>query len=113
MMNARRYLWLTVCVMGCALSGCAGGSGSSGFDITENAAINQVLESGDCQEVEGLRICPANAVPTVATATPTATRTPIQIRTPSLVPETPTTPSDTPAQQTTASPTMVPPPPSP
>jgi hypothetical protein len=45
------------------LSGCAGGSGSSGFDVSpsaENEAINRALLSRECQPGAGLTICPAN-----------------------------------------------------
>jgi hypothetical protein len=45
------------------LSACAGGSGSSGFDISpssENQIIDQVLTARQCRSGEELTICPAN-----------------------------------------------------
>lgn len=45
------------------LSGCAGGSGSSGFDISpaaENGFILLALDSMQCVDADGLAICPAN-----------------------------------------------------
>ncbi len=46
------------------LAGCAGGSGSSGFDISpaaENGFIVLALETEQCVDADGLAICPANA----------------------------------------------------
>lgn len=46
-----------------AMWACAGGSGSSGFDVSpaaENEAISQALVQRHCQPGEGLTICPAN-----------------------------------------------------
>lgn len=45
------------------LAGCAGGSGSSGFDISpaaENGFIVLALDSEQCVDAGGLAICPAN-----------------------------------------------------
>lgn len=85
---------------------CAGGSGSSGFDLAENEAINMALDEQRCVESEGLTICPAgtptHSAPDV-TMTPTVTPLPA---TPTPTPTTdavdfPTgTPSVPPAQQT-------------
>jgi hypothetical protein len=72
-------LLLTTIVAGCV----DGGRGSSGFDISENAAIMRVLETQECISGERLTLCPADqmATPTAATPTPppgpTATPTPI------------------------------------
>lgn len=52
-----------LCLVFAILSACAGGSGSSGFDVSpaaENEAINQVLAAKQCLPGEGLTICPAN-----------------------------------------------------
>lgn len=58
------------------LGGCAGGSGSSGFDIVaaENAAIDTALDTGSCVVERGLTICAsANETPAAPSETPTAT----------------------------------------
>ncbi len=70
-MSARRSLRLTWLLLGLALTACAGGSGSSGFDAspTENAAIQQALDQQRCVERQGLTICPADQTPT-ATSQP-------------------------------------------
>lgn len=52
-----------VFLLGVLLSSCAGGSGSSGFDISpsaENESINQVLTTKQCLPDEVLTLCPAN-----------------------------------------------------
>ena len=52
-----------VCTFALLLSGCLGGSGSSGFDIAplaEDAFILQALEEGRCVDAEGLTICPTD-----------------------------------------------------
>jgi hypothetical protein len=52
-----------VIVFGLLLWSCAGGSGSSGFDISpsaENESINQALTTRQCLPDEALTICPAN-----------------------------------------------------
>jgi hypothetical protein len=75
----RRTTWYGAFVALCALllGGCAGGSGSSGFDIVaaENAAIDTALDTGDCVVEHGLTICASGTVasPVVPSATPTAT----------------------------------------
>lgn len=59
--------------------GCAGGSGSSGFNIAESQAVDRVAESGECEDFDGLLICPVETLPTTEatpTATPTSTRAP-------------------------------------
>src|ERR1035437_3819610 len=44
------------------LAGCSDGRGSSGFDISsENATISQALETQQCLDFQGLRICSATA----------------------------------------------------
>ena len=120
--NARPKRWMTwawpavVCLA--VFLGCAGGSGSSGFDVVENAAIDQAIDEQRCVDNDGLVICPADTengvdmtfTPTAtlrftATATPrpkpTRTReTPDETRTPAF--ETPSTnpsPSLTPTPQ--------------
>lgn len=60
--------WLSmrsICTFLLALApwACAGGSGSSGFDVSpaaENEAINQALVQRQCQPGQGLIVCPAN-----------------------------------------------------
>jgi hypothetical protein len=108
MMNVQRYLWLVAVTVTGLLAGCLGGSGSSGFDITENAAIQEAIDTQECQDFEGLVICPAEPrSPAMPSATPSPTRTPPA---PSLTPpafDTPTLPNNTPAQVTTT-PTSVP-----
>lgn len=82
-------LLLSILVAGCVADG---GRGSSGFDITENVIISQVLETQECLSNHGLTVCPADrrtdetptatataATPTAAispTATPTVEPTP-------------------------------------
>ncbi len=79
-MHAQRLVWAIATVFALALTACAGGSGSSGFIMSESAAINQALEEQRCVERDGLTICPADAggpplVPT-SESTPTPTFTP-------------------------------------
>jgi hypothetical protein len=83
------------------LLGCAGGSGSSGFDVVENAAIDQALDEQRCIESGGLVICPAD------TAVPAATDTPTVSPTPTFVPatSTPTAAATAPEQGTPTLPT--------
>ncbi len=78
-MQVRRYLWLTVMLLGCVAAACAGGSGSSGFDTfpsSENAAIMQALDEQRCVAHNGLTICPAEE--TMNSPTPTRTATPTE-----------------------------------
>jgi hypothetical protein len=87
--------FIVTVVFGLFALGCAGGSGSSGFDIAEGLAIERVTESGECEEFDGLLICPADAVPLPAeTATPSPT-----------VPPATDTPTAAPTDSPTASPT--------
>jgi len=62
------------------LAACAGGSGSSGFDISpsrEDRAIEVALEEQRCVDLEGFRICPAETTATERPVeSPTATPTP-------------------------------------
>jgi hypothetical protein len=54
---------VTAFLLAFLISSCAGGSGSSGFDISpsaENDAINQALVSRECVPGEELTVCPAN-----------------------------------------------------
>lgn len=83
-----RLAWLVALCCAVALSACAGGSGSSGFDnvTAENDAINRALDSQGCEVNEGLTICASGPTPTPSptptlpppspTATPTTTATP-------------------------------------
>jgi len=93
-MRAPRYFWLGLLLAGATLSACAGGRGSSGFDISgENATIGRVIHTQQCAGHEGLTICPADQMQTpgvTATPTPTATATP------STTPYTPTSATATP-----------------
>lgn len=99
-MNLQRNVWLVAVALVGTLTGCLGGSGSSGFDITEDAAIQQVIDTQECQDFEGLRICPADSGAAVdPSATPTPTLTPIAA-TPPLM-DTPTLPVGTPGPETT------------
>jgi hypothetical protein len=89
-------------LLGALLAGCAGGRGSSGFDINaENAAIVTALATRQCVEVDGLMICPANesaATPPAASPTPTASPTPL-----GPTPASPTPARATPTPTATAS----------
>jgi len=79
---------------GALLAACAGGSGSSGFDVAaENAAINRALQSQGCEVIQGLTICAsgsptptpastATSTPGIPAFTPTATGTPASAATP-------------------------------
>jgi len=61
------------------LSACAGGSGSSGFDInaaTEPAVIQRVLDDRDCLVRRGLTICPAAESGDSTPTAPTPSMTP-------------------------------------
>lgn len=76
-MFARRCVWLMGMVVAATLVGCVdGGRGSSGFDITENAAIRLVLETQECYEGAELTLCPADRSPSAAPASPTPTAVP-------------------------------------
>src|SRR5262249_11937794 len=116
--------WLLTAFCAVVLAGCAGGSGSSGFDLAaENAAIDQALDSGGCGTEHGLTICapiqtrpppavPAGPTPTArfdhtpaADGTPTATTT-IAFRTATPTPTT-TQPSAQPVVDVQPDPTDV------
>lgn len=94
--------------------GCAGGSGSSGFDIAESLVIERVTAGGECEEFDGLLICPADAAPvpagtptpspTVAPATDTPTASPTDALDVPTPVETPTLPEVPPTETATASP---------
>jgi hypothetical protein len=87
------------------LAACAGGSGSSGFDITsENVAIQQALDTQHCVTRKTLTICPAEETLSPPTASPTPTGLPF--RTPTGT--TTTTPTGPAAPTTTPTPTAVP-----
>src|SRR5262245_44958022 len=78
-MHAWRRCWLMRALLLVSLAGCGldGGRGSSGFDISENAAISHVLETQECLGLGQLTICPADqeqmAPPTPTAVTPTPT----------------------------------------
>jgi hypothetical protein len=105
MMNVQRYLWLMAVALMGMLAGCLGGSGSSGFDITEDVAIQEALDEQACQDFDGLLICPAESGITIApSATPTPTFTPLPPTPTDVTPpvmDTPTLPNGTPAEHTT------------
>ncbi len=103
-MYTRRWHVLLWCLLGCGLAACAGGSGSSGFDIqSENAAIQQALSAQRCVQHESLIICPAAEPGTPApSATPTATHEPPQPT------ATPVSSASTPGSFPTATPTGAP-----
>jgi hypothetical protein len=104
-MKAWRHLGLAVAVLAWTVTGCTGGSGSSGFDIRENLVIEDALGSGDCQDFEGLRICPADTgTPAQPTAPPTPKPTPTF--TPPLISGTPTPATESPLP-VTGTPTLV------
>jgi hypothetical protein len=89
------------------LAGCAGGSGSSGFDLAENGAIVRALDEERCVRSDGLTICPVGGVSTpTAPAPPTETVTPPPTPTP---PETSGPPTDTPTPPGSDMPTPSPP----
>ncbi len=71
---------LTVVLLCSLFTACAGGSGSSGFDQIENAVIQRVVEGRECEDLNGLTICPVDTLqPQVPTPSPqpaTPTRTP-------------------------------------
>jgi hypothetical protein len=68
-------LMVHLLLLGCGVlfMGCAGGSGSSGFDplAAENAAIDRALQSQGCETIDGLMICASGS----ATPTPVSTST--------------------------------------
>jgi len=63
-MQRQRNRWLSVVGLALVLHACAGGSGSSGFDVSsaETAAIREVLTTGRCVPVSDteLTVCPAD-----------------------------------------------------
>lgn len=99
-MRAPRGFWLGLLLAAVTFTACAGGRGSSGFDISENAAIGRAIDTQQCVDHQGLTICPADHGETpVMTASPTPT--------PSVTPYTPTsaTPTPTMSMSPTATPT--------
>ncbi len=76
----RLSLLLLLAASAAAFMACAGGSGSSGFDISaasEGAAIQRALDERRCLDRKGLTICPANEGVVAAPGTPTSP-TPVQ-----------------------------------
>ena len=97
-MQVRHVLPLAVWLMAVWLHGCAGGSGSSGFDVSgENTAIQQALNEQRCVARDGLTICPAGPTAGQPTRTPTATLPP----TPRATATVTATPGATPAATAT------------
>jgi hypothetical protein len=88
-----RAVWLAA--LCCVVASCAGGSGSSGFDIAaENAAIDRALGSQHCTENAGLTICASTGeIGPVQTPEPTATATVIPSANDHPTPPTTTTPT--------------------
>ncbi len=61
-MSVRQCFSLAAFLLAVLTAGCTGGRGSSGFDINnENATISQALETQQCLDFQGLRICSATA----------------------------------------------------
>lgn len=57
--------------LGLAAAACAGGSGSSGFELRrENHAIDTVLDDGGCVDLDGFVICAADGEGFQSTPTP-------------------------------------------
>ncbi len=78
----RLSLLLLLATSAAAFVACAGGSGSSGFDVSPEAAtIQRALDERRCLERKGLTICPANEGVTAAPGTPTS---PTPVRTPEI-----------------------------
>ncbi len=104
-MGAPRCFWLGLLFAGATLSACAGGRGSSGFDVSgENATIGRVIDTQQCAGHDGLTICPADQMQTPAlTATPTLTATVTPTYTPTSTTPTPTM-SMSPTATSTATP---------
>lgn len=93
-MQLRQWLRFAMILVGALLTGCAGGRGSSGFDVTpENAAITTALATRQCVEVDGLQICPANES---SGSTPSASPTPAASGTPASPPPVSATPVPSP-----------------
>lgn len=94
-----RHVCGGLAALGCALvlAGCAGGSGSSGFDFrAENRAIDTALETNDCTVNAGLTICPSGIeIPSPPSASPTVTAAPATASPTSPVGVTTATPTPT------------------
>jgi len=92
-MVLQRSARFVILLLAGVVAGCAGGSGSSGFDIRgENAAIEQALGTGGCVAHEGLTICAAGQAGASPAVTPT--------------PTTPSSAAATPPSTPTAAPTF-------
>lgn len=81
-------------------AGC-GGSGSSGFDLAESAAIDRVTSDQECEDFDGLLICPADSPPLLST--PTAPPDPTASM-PTIAPTHSATPEQSVAPQATPTP---------
>ncbi len=73
--------------------GCAGGSGSSGFDLAESLIVQRVADRQECEELDGLTICPAAVAPP-STLAPTLAPTLVPTRQATTVPPTATATSE-------------------
>jgi hypothetical protein len=104
-MRAWRFPWISALALATCVTAiaCAGGSGSSGFDLTENSAITMALDEQRCVDFEGLRICPA-----VTTATERPAGSPTPTPTPSRTPTTCPTNAGSSTPPPVASPTATP-----
>lgn len=76
-MRSATAVLLTMLALAWLQAGCSGGGrGSSGFDLKEEQVIREVLDSGRCEESDGLLICPSDPDEVEATPTP-ETHTPV------------------------------------
>lgn len=87
------------------LLGCAGGSGSSGFDLAENGAIMEAIDNDHCVENDGLTICPADGATPTATPSETITAAPEPTSSTPTSPPAADTPTPTPVEILSPSPT--------
>jgi len=108
--SSHRRLALAWVLVLCGLvAGCAGGSGSSGFDVAaENRAIDHALATDTCTVVDGLTICASSSAPSPTattivvepTFTPTASIEPSATRTTTAMIQRSRTPTSTPSAPT-------------
>jgi hypothetical protein len=108
-MRAWRFPWISALALATCVTAiaCAGGSGSSGFDITENAAMTMALDEQRCVDFKGLQVCPAFTATTERTpGAPTATPTPSP--TPATSPTNAGTSTPPPSASPTATPSATP-----
>ena len=88
--GAHPMSWLVALACAALLAGCAGGSGSSGFDAAlkaENDAIDRAVESQSCQVENGLTVCASDTSPTPSgSPTPSSSAAPTRSSTATLPP---------------------------